>query len=146
MPTSHFPTRRVRVTLQAPLYITLGLYLAPRLPVPRDGIFVSFSISRSFSTISKCNGGVTGWTTWCFPRIAPYRRRFAAALLPRLLGNRIPGHTTRAPPVGFELATDGIQFYAIANLDKTSLINWRQCRVTHFQSSTMSGQKSVEGH
>ena len=29
-------------------------------------------------------------------------RRFAAALLPRLFG-RIPGHTTRAPQVGFEL-------------------------------------------
>ena len=48
------------------------------------------------------------------------RRRFAAALLPRLFGNNVPGHTTRAPPVGFELATNGIQFYAIANLDKTS--------------------------
>ena len=48
------------------------------------------------------------------------RRSFAAALLSRLFGNRIPGHTTRAPPVGFELATDGIQFYAIANLDRTS--------------------------
>ena len=46
-------------------------------------------------------------------------RRFAAALLPRLLGNNIPGHTTRAPPVGFEPGTNGIQFYAIANLDKT---------------------------
>ena len=34
---------------------------------------------------------------------------------------RIQGHTTRAPPLGFELATDGIQFCAIANLDKTSL-------------------------
>ena len=32
---------------------------------------------------------------------------------------RIPGHTTRAPPVGFELETNGFQFYAIANLDKT---------------------------
>ena len=51
------------------------------------------------------------------------KRRFAAALLPRLsvFGNNIPGHTTRAPPVGFELATNGIQFFAIANLDKTSL-------------------------
>ena len=49
------------------------------------------------------------------------RRRFAAALLPRLFGNNVPGHTTRAPPVGFELATNGIQFYAIANRDKTSL-------------------------
>ena len=27
---------------------------------------------------------------------------------------RIPGHTTRAPPVGFELETNGFQFYAIA--------------------------------
>ena len=34
---------------------------------------------------------------------------------------RIPGHTTRAPPVGFEPETNGFQFYAIANLDKTSL-------------------------
>ena len=48
------------------------------------------------------------------------RRRFDAALLPRLFGNNVPSHTTRAPPVGFELATNGIQFYAIANLDKTS--------------------------
>ena len=32
---------------------------------------------------------------------------------------RIPGHTTRAPPVGFEPETNGFQFYAIANLDKT---------------------------
>ena len=32
---------------------------------------------------------------------------------------RIPGHTTRAPPVGFELETNGVQLYAIANLDKT---------------------------
>ena len=37
-------------------------------------------------------------------------------------GNKVPGHTTRAPPVGFELATNGIQYYAIANLDKTSLL------------------------
>ena len=29
-----------------------------------------------------------------------------------------PSHTTRAPPVGFELATNGIQFYVIANLDR----------------------------
>ena len=34
---------------------------------------------------------------------------------------RIPGHTTRAPPVGFKLETNCFQFYAIANLDKTSL-------------------------
>ena len=36
----------------------------------------------------------------------------------------VPGHTTKAPPVGFELrlATNGIQLYAIANLDKTSQV------------------------
>ena len=46
-----------------------------------------------------------------------FGRRFAAAFF----GNNVQGHTTRVPPVGFELATNGIQFYAIANLDKTSL-------------------------
>ena len=34
---------------------------------------------------------------------------------------RIPGHTTIEPQVGFELATNSIQFYTMANLDKTSL-------------------------
>ena len=34
---------------------------------------------------------------------------------------RISGYTTRAPQVGFELETNCFQFYAIANLDKTSL-------------------------
>ena len=33
---------------------------------------------------------------------------------------RIPGHTTRVPQVGFELETNGFQFYAIATLDNTS--------------------------
>ena len=33
----------------------------------------------------------------------------------------MPGHTTRAPPVGFERATNGIQLYVVANFDKTSL-------------------------
>ena len=37
--------------------------------------------------------------------------------------DEIPGHTTRAPPVGFELETNSFQFYAIANLYKTSLGN-----------------------
>ena len=53
---------------------------------------------------------------------------FAAALLPRLLGNNIPGHTTRVPQVGAkdsELATNCIQVYGndnngIANLGNTS--------------------------
>ena len=37
--------------------------------------------------------------------------------------NSIPGHTTRKPLVGLEKATNCqcIQFYVIANLDKTSL-------------------------
>ena len=37
-------------------------------------------------------------------------RRFVSALLPRLFGNNIPGHTTKGPPVGFVMATNGIQF------------------------------------
>ena len=49
------------------------------------------------------------------------RQRFAAAFQPRLFRNDVPGHTTRAPPVGFESGTNGIQLYAIVNLDKTSL-------------------------
>ena len=56
--------------------------------------------------------------------IYPYhsRRRFAA-LIPRLFGNSIPGHITRAPPmqtqpalrVGFKLVTDSIQLYVFVN-------------------------------
>ena len=46
-------------------------------------------------------------------------RMFTSALLPRLFGNNVPGHTIREPQVGFELVTNGI----IANLDKTSLKN-----------------------
>ena len=52
------------------------------------------------------------------------RLRFATALLPRLFGTKVLGHITRAPPVGFEVATNGIQLYDIANLDKTSLYLW----------------------
>ena len=50
------------------------------------------------------------------------RLRFAAALLPQLFENSIPGHTAREPQVGFELATKGIQLYVIANVDKTSIV------------------------
>ena len=46
--------------------------------------------------------------------------------------DEIPGHTTRAPPVGFELETNGFQFYAIANLDKTSLIMKMDGGSSHF--------------
>ena len=44
-------------------------------------------------------------------------RRFAAALLPRLFGTNPMSHHKG----GFEPETNGFQFYAIANLDKTSL-------------------------
>ena len=45
---------------------------------------------------------LAAWDPW------QWWRRFAAA---RLFGNSIPGHTKKAPSVGFKLATDGIQFY-----------------------------------
>ena len=48
-------------------------------------------------------------------------RPTASSSMPLPTWTRIPGHTTRAPPVGFELESNGFQFYAIANLDKTSL-------------------------
>ena len=54
-------------------------------------------------------------------QITKDKRDSRQSLLPRLSGNNVPGHTTRAPSVGFELTTNGIQFYAIANLYKTSL-------------------------
>ena len=44
---------------------------------------------------------------------------FDGALIPSLFGNSIPGHTTRTPPIGFELATSSM----LLNLDKTSLRN-----------------------
>ena len=58
---------------------------------------------------------------WFELRVEIIRRRFASALLLRLFGNNIPGHTTRAPPFGFGLAANGIQFHhdATSNLDKT---------------------------
>ena len=46
------------------------------------------------------------------------RQRFTVALLPLLFRNNIPGHTSRMPQVGFELATNSIQFYAITNSEK----------------------------
>ena len=82
--------------------------------------------------------------------------RFAAALLPRLLGTEVPGHTTGAPPVGFEPATDGFRFYATANLDKTSLYKClrtytpthaRTCARAHTHTHTHSRCRArAEGH
>ena len=56
---------------------------------------------------------------------------------------RIPGHTTRAPPVGFELETNGFLFYAIANLDKTSLQHPRPT-INKFKLSSL-GTLSLSG-
>ena len=64
----------------------------------------------------------TAYKFMCMNRL---RLRFAAALIPQLLGNSIPGqwggHTTREPLMQtqtvvraeFELAIDGIKFYVI---------------------------------
>ena len=57
-----------------------------------------------------------------------FKIRFAAALIPRLSGNSIPGYTTRAPPmktqsavrVWFELATDGILELVLAYINTRS--------------------------
>ena len=57
----------------------------------------------------------------CLALKAEVRNSFITSTTTVRESGRISGHTTRAPPVGFELATNGIQFYAIANLDKTSL-------------------------
>ena len=54
------------------------------------------------------------------------RLRFATALLPRLLGEQHPRSHHKGKQVGFKLATNSIQFYVIANLDKTSLTNRMQ--------------------
>ena len=43
--------------------------------------------------------------SWCLGQWLA-RRRFVAALLPRLFWSNIPGHVTRAPTVGFELTTN----------------------------------------
>ena len=43
------------------------------------------------------------------------------------------------PPVGFELATNGIQFYAVANLDKTSLKQHLQYFLYYAPSANMKG-------
>ena len=55
---------------------------------------------------------------------SPYTRLTPATFKFRCSGRiRVPGHTTRAPPVvGFEQETNRLQFYAIkvANLDKTT--------------------------
>ena len=62
-------------------------------------------------------------------------------LLPRLFGNwqRPTSYwAARPPPVGFELATNGIQFYAIANLVQTSLTtqDWEVNRLSVWKPCT----------
>ena len=54
-----------------------------------------------------------------------YRLHFRAGGSPQLYyhdcSGRIPGHTTRAPPVGFVLETNGFQLYAIANFPSRNM-------------------------
>ena len=40
-----------------------------------------------------------------------------------MLETKVLRHTTRAPQVEFEVATNGIQLYAIANLEKTKYVH-----------------------
>ena len=60
----------------------------------------------------------TGQNT-ILPAHSGLRPLFTTVTEERICSERIPGHTTRAPPAGFELETNGFQFYALANLDKT---------------------------
>ena len=66
----------------------------------------------------------TSWLTLIFIKggnRAEVRRSFITTTV------RDEGHTTRAPPVGFEwrpTVSTAFQFYAIAHLDKTSQITW----------------------
>ena len=105
---------RVRARCRARPTISLDILVIP-----------SPCLSWSPSRVTVSTIQVVGWDSYSDSSLwVVTRRRFAAASLPRLFGNRIPGHTTRAPPtwIGFELATrtNGIQFYAFANFDKTS--------------------------
>ena len=61
-------------------------------------------------------------TRMLFPNSRGYKGGGSPHLYYHDCSGGIPGHTTRAPPVRFELnlKTNGFQFYAIANLDKTS--------------------------
>ena len=80
-----------------------------------QGHIIKVAIVYNRWNIQRCAHNMIGMLTEYI------RRRFAAALLPRLFVSKVPGHTTRAPPVGFELATNGIQLYALANLDNIIL-------------------------
>ena len=62
------------------------------------------------------------------------RLMFAAALLPLLFGNNVPGHTTRVPHVGFKSATNCIQFYAIMAYP-VLCHNWGRVKDHHLRSA-----------
>ena len=84
---------------------------------------IQVASAKAGLSITASGTAAAAYASLCYT-VTIARRRFAAALLPRLFGTNVPGHTTRAPPVGFEPRTNGFQpeFYAMANLDKTSLL------------------------
>ena len=57
--------------------------------------------------------------------------------------NSFSGHTTRAPPVGFELATDSIQFYVIANLFFRPFSAWDRQPTTFCNHSSLLDLKLI---
>ena len=61
----------------------------------------------------------------------------------RLFWNNAPGHTTRAPQVGFVLATNGIQFYAIATWTRHPLHWWHDYSTKGAQPLCRSGRERV---
>ena len=81
---------------------------------------IKAEVRRSFITTTvrdDCSGPkphTPGHTT----RVTPQGRHWRPTV-----SSSVPLPTTRAPPVGFELATIGIQFSAIANLDKRNIPN-----------------------
>ena len=82
-------------------------------------------IVHEHRTLSEVTKTISGCLLWRFGPL-PVHSRLKALVSPQHYyyhdcSGRIPGPTTRAPPVGFELETNVFQFSAIANLDKTSV-------------------------
>ena len=64
---------------------------------------IQVASAKAGLSITASGTAAAAYASLCYT-VTIARRRFAAALLPRLFGprNNVPGHTTRAPPVGFE--------------------------------------------
>ena len=80
-------------------------------PGGRDSAAAAFKLEVQVAFAHSSHGGVPPPVAWDDPEQSKLRRK------PPLwdVDPQPPGQTTRAPPVGFELATSGIQFYVIAN-------------------------------